>query len=175
MFQKDIASITAAHLRDHIREYLDEINARYDDPSTLAMPQSIEIASMAGGVMAVRLDKLPAYGVDCIGKAVAPTPENLIEFQYDGHIAGTIRATDRDQADDLVKRHQAAVELFILRHRFLHLPQHDHFMLQEMAFVSSNFSGALLENVGDNTEVWLAGFVINLVWITSENGPEDHK
>jgi hypothetical protein len=175
MFQKDIAKITADHLRTHIKVYLDQVNAAYDKLVTLEVPQTIDVASMAGGVMAVRLDKLPAYGVDCIGKAVAVTTDDLIEYQYDGHIAGTIVASDRDTADDLVKRHERAVETFIRDHQFLHQPQNLGFTLREMGFLSANFSGALLENVDDTKEIWLAGFVINLGWITSEDGPRQHS
>lgn len=179
MYQLDIADITADHLRGHIAAYLTRINASYDKPANLQVPQQIDTASMAGGVMAVRLDKLPAYAVDCIGKAVAGTSDNLIEFQYDGHIAGTILAPTKAEADILVKRHEAAVELFIREHMYLHqrhdTPLSDKFMLREMGFVSSNFSGALLEKPDDEREIWLAGFVINMLWVTSEDGPQDHR
>lgn len=177
MYQKDLAAITVDHLRTHIKGYLEAVNQAYDRRSTLVTPQAIETASMAGGAMAVTLDKLPAYGVDCIGKVVAPNSENLYTFQYDGHIAGTIVASSRDEADDLVKRHSRAVETFVREHMYIHDTDANvsqYFSLLDFAFVSGNFSGALLERSDDDKEIWLAGFIINVFWVTSEDGPRQH-
>jgi hypothetical protein len=49
-----------------------------------------------------------------------------------------------------------------------------YFSLLDFAFVSGNFSGALLERSDDDKEIWLAGFIINVVWVTSEDGPRQH-
>lgn len=174
MFERQIAKITSDHLRTHIKGYLDEVNTWYDEPVTIVVPKRIEPASMAGGVFAAPLDLLPYYGVDCIGKQPAPRAENAWCYEYTGHIAGLVSSSTRSDVDALVKAHKSAVERFVTKHLFLHQENNSQFSILEFDFLSSSFSGAEMERNTDDSEFWIAGFEVDVVWYTSENGPGQH-
>lgn len=174
MFQRQLSIITSDHLRTHIEAYLTEVNTWHDIPATLVVPQKVEPASMAGGVFAAPEGQLPFYGVDSITKQQAPRPENLYCYEYNGHIAGLISAGSRDTADQLVKGHEAAVELFVRRHQLLHQSQDDQFTILEFGFLSTTFSGAEPRFIDDDHELWIAGFEVTTYWHTSEDGPRQH-
>jgi hypothetical protein len=174
MFQRDLAKLTADHLRAHVNDYLATVNARYDKPVGLFVPKRIEPASMAGGVFAAPADQLPFYGVDCITKQYGQRTDNVWCWQYNGHIAGLISANNRENADAIVKGHEAAVEAFVMDHQYLHQPQGFEFSILEFGLLSVTFSGAEPQFIEEDKEIWIAGFEITTFWDTSEAGPGQH-
>lgn len=176
MFQEDLAAYTADHLREHIRTYIEAVNDRYTaiDREVVRSKIYIETASLAGGVMSVDLEKLPAYAIDCLDKQAIDVSEDLYTYQYNGHIAGVVIATSQNSADHLVKRHESAVELFVRQHELLHQRSSDYFKILRFFFIGSAFSGAELEGETKRTQNWIAGFRVDVGWITSEDGPVQH-
>jgi len=176
MFQEDLAAYTADHLREHIEAYVEAINNRFPatDREVVRTPVLIETSSLAGGVMAVELEKLPAYAVDCLDKQFIDVSENLYTYQYTGHIAGVVIANSQKSADHLVKRHESAVEKFIREHELLHKLTNADFTILRFYFLASAFSGAELEGETKRTQNWIAGFRCDVNWIVSESGPSQH-
>lgn len=178
MYHEEIGIYTTEHLRSHIGAYLAELEARYADGVRLMIPKRIEHANLVGGVYNAPLDQMPAYAVDVTDKQFSQiTDSGLWEYMYNGHIAGIIMANDESAANTIVKRHEQACEMFVKQHQFMHRKQADvegnDFSLMELGFVDAAFSGA--EEVSEGTKtVWVAGFRVTLVWITSEEGPTQH-
>jgi len=178
MYQEEIGIYTTEHLREHIGGYLQELQTRYADGVKLTIPKRIEHANLVGGVYNAALDQMPAYAVDVTDKAFSQiTDSGLWEFVYNGHFAGIISANDESSANTIIKRHEQACEMFVKQHQFMHRHEAsvigNDFSLMELGFVDAAFSGA--EEVQDGTRVvWIAGFRITLVWITSEEGPTQH-
>lgn len=177
MFQEEVADLTAKHLRTHIEAYLQEVSDVYSDKIKLQMPKAIETANLVGGVYNTTRNKMPAYAVDIIEKADAgQTTEGLWLRNYTGHIAGIVSAESESNANALVKRHEQAVELFVNRHQFMHQMASvlgQDFTIIELLFVGAGFSGAEQVEEG-NREGWIAGFRIELIWVVSEPGPDQH-
>jgi hypothetical protein len=175
MYQEKIAQLTADHLRTHIDELLAEVNAQFPDNDIIKLvtPKKIEVAGQVGGVVNELPENLPHYAVDCLSKTFGGVREDLWTFQYDGHFAGMVAATNQTAVDKLAKRHASAVELFLRRHWHLHLHSDEDFTLMQMIFMGSDFSGA--EPVGEvnGRELWLGAFRIDVAWSTSEDGPSD--
>lgn len=172
MFQEAIAKLTAEHLRDHIRDYLDEVDGRFTGSAKVELrtPQ-VNTESLAGGLLVADLDKIPRYAVDCINKTLMQTNESLWTYQYEGSIAGVISAADLQSTDRMVKRHSGAVELFLKRHQFFKgIDQGDDFLVIELAFSSTNLSGSMEVETG----LWVAGFSTSIYWAVSEDGPGQH-
>lgn len=176
MFQELLGKICADHLRTHIRDYLDEVASwTPDQTSTLIVPKRIDVAGQVGGVVG-ELDKaLPAYALDVQTKEFAGNPDGLWLYSYVGHIAGMVTAGSEEEAGRQVKRHQAAVELFVRRHQFMHLESNDYFSIRLFAFLDSDFSGAEQVQVPprDRT-IWVDAFRIDFQLDVSEDGPDDH-
>lgn len=174
MFQEDIADWTATHLRTHIEAYLDEVNGRFSIPATLVLPKSIESTSVVGGLISSYNEILPQYGIDCADKEFSEAIGDLYTYQYTGQINGMLHGTSRQAVDTAIKRHGAAVELFIKRHQFLHEYVTDDFSFLELAMGTVSFSGAEDLGVVDGRQLWLAAFSIDVAWFTSEAGPGQH-
>jgi hypothetical protein len=176
MFHEQIAKLTADHLRTHIKVYLDSISAEYSgtDKVTLTVPKSIDPASVVGGLMTEFDQTLPQYGIDVLNKALGEDIEGLFTYNYFGQINGLVSSTSRDSVDKLCSRHARACETFIREHQLMHEQSNANFSVLAFAFVGIDFSGA--ENLGsiDDREVWVAGFSINVVWATSEDGAFQH-
>lgn len=171
MYQEEIASTTADHLRTHIKDYLNAVSAKHSDKLSLVVPRSIDSASIVGGMISELPTKLPAYAIDCLNKSFAGTDENLFIYQYQGQINGMVAAASQDHVDKLTKRHSAAVEWFIREHLGLHALSGDGFTLLEFDYVETDFSGAELVDESADRELWLGAFSINVFWFTSEDGP----
>lgn len=176
MFQEQIAQLTADHLRTHATAYLDEIAAlNPTDQVTLVAPKSIRASSVVGGMVAELPELLPAYGVDALSKQPIPLSDNLWTFQYEGQINGMVLASNEVEVDKLAKRHARAVEYFVRKHRLLHQLATDDFEIISFEFLGSDFSGATpLSEDPASRPLWVGGFSIDVTWMTSENGPEDH-
>lgn len=175
MFQEDIAQLTADHLRIHIRDNLEYIESRFpNDPIKLVFPKSIECASVVGGLFKDFDRILPAYAIDVWGKAEAITIDNLNTYEYMGQVSGLIAANNRTACDKLVKRHAAAVELFIRTHEFLHEMNNDYFRIIGFLSVDAEFSGAEQIAETKSGQVWIAGFSFDCVWTTSEAAVTQH-
>lgn len=178
MFQEELAEMTADHLRGHIEAYLTEIQARYADRSKLQLPKTIETANLVGGVYNTTVNAMPAYAVDVIDKAFSEMRDNLWLYQYSGHIAGVVSGNDERAVNRLVKRHEAAVELFVRTHLNFHYPQtvpnSADFSLIELQFIGAAFSGAEQIDMEQDRKIWIAGFRNDLAWIASEEGPGNH-
>lgn len=175
MFHEQIAKQTADHLRTHIEGYLDEVNAWFpDDQIQLTVPKSIDVSSVVGGLFASFNEILPQYGIDISNKVFVPEGENLWTYQYTGQINGMLHGNSEQFVSKAIARHAAAVELFIKRHSVMHELETDQFTIVEMVWVDMIFSGA--EDLGEveGQQTWLAGFSIDLGWITSEQGPGQH-
>jgi len=177
MYQEKIAQITEDHLRTHIAALLADANAQFpdDDVATLVVPKTITSASRVGGVAQDLPKLLPMYAVDCMSKSFGGEVEDLWLYAYDGHIAGMVSAQSQETVDQLCKRHASAVERFVRNHQFLHLASNDEFTIREFFFVASDFSGAEEFGQRDNKKpLWLGAFRIDVRWVTSEDGANDH-
>jgi hypothetical protein len=165
MYQEQLAKLTADHLRTHIKAYLAEIAAGFDAKNQvpLVVPKAIETASAVGGLIQDFDKILPRYGVDVFGKDAGATDDSLNSWVYSGQIVGVVHGSSQSSVDKIVKRHMAAVELFIARHRLLHLEKNNYYSILNFGFVANETSGA--EAIGD---LWIAGFTFECIWITSE-------
>jgi hypothetical protein len=178
MYQEEIADLTAEHLRSHMQEYLDAVKAIYADKIEMTFPKAIETANLVGGVYNATQKAMPAYAVDIIDKVFTEHSDNLWLYQYNGHIAGVISASNEDSANKIVKRHEQATEMFVKRHDHFHQTAAkkvgNDFLIVGLGFTGAAFSGAEKIDEAENRETWIAGFRIDLVWIVSEDGPGDH-
>jgi len=177
MYAEEVAILTAKHLREHIQDYLDYVQQLHHDSVKIQMPKSIETDNLVGGVYNTKLDAMPAYAVDIISKAFTERLEDLWLYSYDGHIAGVVSGQDEVAVNRLIKRHEAAAEMFVKRHEFMHQVQSElgaDFSIRQLGFTGAAYSGAELVEERDNRQVWMAGFRIDLIWIVSEDGPHQH-
>ena len=178
MFQEQIASITAAELRGHLEEYLDDIDELFtgSDKMGLRMPE-VSAISLVGGVMQARIDSLPLVAVDCLDKTVVPSNESLYLYQYEGAIVGLIEASNDDIADRRVKRYAAATEKFVKEHQYLHedIPNNTKpFTFREFLYMATRFSGSMEVTSEDGPSRWIAAYIIEVLWVTSEDGERQH-
>ena len=173
MYHEEVAKWAADHLRTHIRPYLDEVNARFDDGTTLTTPKGIEVASEVGGTFTMFDEILPQYGIDILSKVFSDGVD-LYPYLYSGQINGMVNGQSRQAVDKMITRHSSAVELFIRRHEVAHEFSTDDFRILEIGFDGVQFSGA--EDLGevDGRELWIAGFSIDFSLLTSEDGPGQH-
>jgi hypothetical protein len=173
MYFKPIARITKDHLASHIETYLEEVN----DPSdtlSLAMPKVIEISSVIGGVIGQFDKTMPRYAVDCLGKTLSETNEDINTYVYNGQITGIVSGRSAQVVDDLIKAHCAACELFVKNHLYIDHADKSKFAIQAMGFVSANFSGAMEIEKAPAAPVWIAAFDINISWLVSEDAAKQH-
>lgn len=179
MFQEEIANLTADHLRAHIGAYLTTVEDIYADGIKLQIPKSIETANLVGGVYNAEPKAMPAYAVDIISKAFnGVDPDSLWTYSYDGHIAGVVSGGSEASVNAMIKRHEQAVEKFVREHEFMHKQVNvligNDFSIHELGFTGAAFSGAELVEEKNNRQVWIAGFRIDLIWVISESGPNQH-
>lgn len=180
MFQEEVANITAEHLREHIGDYLDILQARYGDAVKLQGPKSIQTDNLVGGVYNAALGNMPAIAVDIIEKIFAgENPDGLWIYNYQGHIAGVVSAQGEVGANRICKRYEQATEMFVKEHLFMHqsesqLTDPNDFSIHEFGFVGAAFSGAEMIKDENDRETWIAGFRIDTLWIVSESGPGQH-
>lgn len=179
MYQEEVAKITADHLRTHISSYLATVQAIYTDAIKLQVPKSIETDNLVGGVYNAEPQDMPAYAVDIIDKAFAGTDlDALWIYTYGGHIAGVVSGGSEASVNMMIKRHEQAVEKFVRDHQFMHQQENvfvgNDFRFKELRFIDAAFSGAELVTTGDQREVWMAGFRVDLAWDISESGPWQH-
>lgn len=146
----------------------------FASPITLTNPKSISSASVVGGLFTSFNDILPQYGIDISNKIFVPEGPDLFTYQYVGQINGLIHAGSEQAADQVIKRHAAAVELFIRRHQYAHSYEVAQFKLIEMLFNDIEMSGAEDLGMVDGKQMWLSAFSMNLFWWTSEDGPSQH-
>lgn len=181
MFQEAIASTTAAHLRIHIGDLLEEIGSRFTgrDSLTLSVP-TIDSVTLVGGIMTAPVEALPLLGVDCVEKEEIPSSESLCYYQYSGAVAGLVSASSSDEVDRLIKRYAAVTELFIRRHQYLvnhstgQQYQTQDFMIREFLYGGTGFSGAMEVRLEDEQPLWVDGFTIPVAWYTSEDQYHQH-
>lgn len=180
MYHEEIGYITGEHLRSHIKEYLQELEARYGDGVKLALPKAIESTKPVGGVFNTSLAQMPAYAIEVGGKTLSAVSNNgLWEYAYDGYITGIVTGNSEDAVNKLVNRHEQAVEMFIKRHAFLHnigaQVAGNEFTIVELGFRDADFSGGeMVREKAGGREAWIAGFRNTLVWVVSEDGPGQH-
>lgn len=178
MYQEPLAEQIADHFRSHIEAYLEATNNAFaaSERSTVRAPKTIETASLAGGVFSVEPEKLPAFAIDVNNKTTAPVTEDVYAYQYEMQIAGVVTAQSQKEANRLVKRYEAGTEQFFKQHWMLHLfePANFDFSVLRLVFQSANFSGAEAVTIGQDT-VWIAGFTVAGLIITSEGGPVQHS
>jgi hypothetical protein len=185
VFNHLVAGITRDHCREHLRDYLDEINALYSDRASLEMPKRMDIASLVGGVAGVSRETLPALAFDAPNKTFLgfdADHDDLFTYSYQGVISGMVAGADTETVERRAERTAAAVELFVRDH--LRLPMPDTgpvppgsdwpFLIVEFAFVRSKRMGAgKVDDAGRPT--WIDGFVVEVQWTTSENGARQHE
>jgi hypothetical protein len=173
MYQESIAKYTADHLRTHIREYLDIVQASTSSPGTtkLVLPKSIADTSTIGGLLAELGGLTPIYGVDCADKQLSTRRDDVYLHEYEGFITGLLTAPTKEIADQLMKRHAAAVELFVKNHLYLHGQSFTAFMIVEYQYLSTSFTGA---SYLEDSDSWLSAFTVNTLWLTSEGGAGQH-
>lgn len=179
MYQEEVANLTAEHLRTHIGAYLDYLqNTIYPDAINLQGPKSVETDNLVGGVYNATPNEMPAYAVDIVSKAFdGVDADALWIYSYDGHIAGVVSGASEVTVNQLVKRHEQAVERFVREHEFMHVIQSqlgNDFSIREFGFSGAAFSGAELVTERNERQVWIAGFRVDTVWKVSESGPGQH-
>lgn len=175
MYQEQIAEITAAHLRDHASAYLVALEQEFTGSNKLRLKvPNISSVSLVGGVIQAPVEDLPIIGVDCLDKQSIPSQESLDYSQYDGAIVGMMSGSNEESTDKLVKRYQRMVEGFIKTHIFFHGETNDLFMIRELIYVNTRFSGSIELEVEEEKPIWVAGFTTNLLWIASEAPASQH-
>lgn len=175
MYDEFISKYTADHLRTHINAYLSTVNNSLPTQIKLATPKSIESASVVGGLFTTFDEILPQYGIDIMGKTFIPEGRDLYTFEYLGQINGLVHAGSQQEVDKQVKRHSAAVELFVRNHQFLHqYVETNYFQLLEFTFLTVEWSGGEELPEVDGRSQWMAGFSMNVAWLLSEEGPGQH-
>lgn len=177
MYQERIAKVIADHLRTHIKAYLAEVEGWYtaDQTATLVVPKAIDVAGQVGGVLADLDKNFPRYACDVLTKTEGGQDENLWLYTYTGHLAGIVSAGSESAVGSLVKRHSAAVELFIRRHYYMHQEENNQFSIMSLRFLDSDFSGAEEIQVGPKERpIWVDAFRIDFSVGTSEDGPDQH-
>lgn len=175
MFQEQIAQHTAEHFRTHVEAILDEIRAGFTgtDKLTTAVPEVTD-DTLVGGVMQVELERLPIIGIDCSEKQEIPSGESLYYCQYTGAFAGLVSAPSANEADRLCKRYAAAAEMFVREHQFLHGYSTTNFTFRELYYINTQLSGAMEVELEKDERSWVAGFTMNVAWVTSEDQPRQH-
>ena len=178
MFQEQIAEQTASHLRVHFEEYLEEVEERFSgsDRLNLKIPD-VSSVSLVGGVIQAPVEALPVVAVDCLNKSVIPNNESLYLYQYDGAIVGMVEGSSESVCDRRVKRYAAAGEKFIKEHQYLHENFETNtkpYGIREFLYNSSRFSGTMEVKSEDGPTVWIAGFALDVLWISSEDGERQH-
>lgn len=173
MFFEQIATITRDHARTHLREYLDAVNALYADKVSLVLPKSFEVSSIVGGMAGVSRATLPAYAVDTYTKTLATDVEDLNTYLYGGHFMGLVGGENQRGVEKVVKRHGAAVEMFIREHKLMPHDDIYPFLIVEFIFNRIEFFGAAsLEKEG--RDFWIDGFRIDCSWRVSEIASGQH-
>jgi len=182
MYQEEIADLTAAHLRSHIKAYIDAVGLIYPDTIKMQYPKSVETANLVGGVYNAKPNEMPAIAIDIISvEFAANTTEGLWLYNYDGHIAEVISGGSEDTVNRIIKRHQQACETFVNDHLHFHQvedqltsPLGQPFTIMEFGFSGSAFSGAEEVTEKQNRKTWIAGYRIDVNWLVSQQGPGDH-
>lgn len=174
MFQEQIAELTAGHLRSHIRSYVEALEIEFTGSNKLRLKvPDISSVSLVGGVIQAEASALPIIGVDCLDKQVIPSQESLSLYQYEGAIVGMASDSSEEAADKSVKRYQRVVEQFIRTHQFLHEESNALFTVREFIYSNTRFSGSLELDIEDE-KIWVAGFTVVCLWITSEDAESQH-
>lgn len=177
MFHEQIAIVTRDHARAHLKDYLDRINAQFDEKVNLPLPKTFDTASLVGGRAGVERNTTPALALDCYDKQAATDTMGLWDYAYLGRFLGVIAANSADTAEKVTKRYAAAIELYIKEH--LHLPHATApFQVIEFQFDHGTFFGAAMvpdPNNPSSAGYWFDGFQIDCHWLVSENGPFQHE
>jgi hypothetical protein len=175
MFQEFIARRTAEHFREHVDDYILVVRDKFagSDKLTLSQPE-ITHSTLVGGIMQAELDRLPIIGVDCVDKAEIPSNESLYYCRYDGAFAGLVSASSSDEVDKLCKRYATLSELYVKDHQFLHAYETDDFTFREFYYVNTSMSGAMEVELEEQQPIWIAGFTMNVQWVTSEDQGRQH-
>lgn len=176
MFQEALAEQTAEHFREHLEDLLDGIAQQFSGPNILTTKvPNVDSVTLVGGVMSAPIEQLPLIGVDCVEKRPTPSNESLYLYEYEGAFAGLASASTAQEADKLAKRYAAAVELFIREHELLHQITNDWFSVREFLYGGTGFSGSIEVQLEEQApDLWIAGFTIPTLWVTSEDGPRQH-
>jgi hypothetical protein len=178
MYFEQIARLTAEHLNTHIAAYLQAIGTEFTgtDIATLIPPREIRVDSVVGGVFAAEIDELPLYAVDSLVKNIDPAGEDLYTYLYTGTIIGMVSGETSREVNQMIKRHEWAVEKFIREHLYLHMIQGTHFTITGFEFNGGSFSGG--EQVIDDEDptklTWVDAFRIDVTWRVSEDGFSQH-
>lgn len=172
MFFEQIATFTRDHHKEHMREYLNVVSGLYASKVPLILPKSYEVSSLVGGLAGVSRQTLPAYSVDAYTKALATDTDDLNTYVYGGHFLGLVGGENQNGIEKLVKRHGAAVEMFVREHRYF---PHDEapFMIVEFVFNRVEFFGAAAVEK-DGKQFWIDGFRIDVGWRVSEQASDQH-
>jgi hypothetical protein len=177
MYYEQLRVWTRDHLVHHLKPILEAEEDLNGDSVALVMPKYIDLASVLGGVVAVARNTLPQYAIDCNSKITDFSAENLNTYAYSGSISLIVGATDAAAADKLASRHSAAVEKYVMTHRFGHQTQHPHgFWIIGFAWVNTDFSGAIkLEDENQTQEFWVSAADVQVQWQTSEDSAMEHE
>lgn len=175
MFQEQLAEQLADHFRSHIKAYLEEANDAWPagERETVRTGATVETASLAGGVMGIEIEKLPAFAVDVNNKVVAQVSEDLFLYEYNGQIAGLVIAGSQRSVNRLAKRYERATEKFIKEHEMVHSLETADYTVVRLVFQATDFSGAEEVTI-EQKAVWIDGFRVDFSLVVSENGPRQH-
>jgi len=179
MYQEQVAKLTAEHLRLHLSTYLSELETEFtgSDKLRLSVPE-VSTQSLVGGVIQTDVDSMPIVAIDCLDKSAIPSSDSLFYSQYEGAIASMVSGNSSDIVDRRIKRYSRAIEHFVKEHQLFHEDFSTNtkpFSFRELVYVGSRFSGSIeLGETEETPRIWVAGMVIDVLWITSEDGARQH-
>lgn len=182
MFFEPVAELTRDHCREHLTAYLAEISAQYSDKVTLQQPKAFDVSNIVGGRVGISgRESLPSLSVGASSKQVTDMGGDLYTYLYFGQFLGMVAGKNALEVERTCERYGAAIELYVMRHRFKPIPTGTNeallpFMIQELFFRQTTFFGA--SNITDNDkkiDYWVDGFKVDVGWVVSEAGPGQHQ
>lgn len=181
MFYEQLAKITREHMRLHLPVYLAQVNAFYDKPLKLDMPQRFDISTVVGGTVGVSKKTLPAFAITALERQFSSSEEDLWEYVYPGQISGMVSSNNAETVESIARRYAGAFELFINDHRRSPVPAgFDEatlpFRITGFGYTRTEFFGAAAIDEGEGAviQTWVDGFRIDLLWEVAEAGPGQH-
>lgn len=179
MYYEQIAKITREHIRAHLPAYLAQVNALYDRPIKLDLPQRFDIATLVGGSVGVSRKTLPAFAITAFERAFSNSDEDVWSYLYSGQISGMVASTDSaETVESIARRYAGALEMFINDHRERPVladwdPTDYPFRFKGLGYSRTEFFGAAVVEEG-SVNLWIDGFRVDILWELIEAGPGQH-
>lgn len=178
-FYEQVAKLTRAHINTHLRDYLDTVNALYDEQIQLDLPKRFDISTIVGGVVGVSRETTPAIAISANERSFSNDEDDVWSYIYSGQISGMVSSLDSaNVVESLVRRYAGALETFINEHKREPVAVGYNwalspFIIKGIGYSRTEFFGAANVEEGE-LNVWVDGFRIDLAWSVIEPGPGQH-